>query len=89
MRIADNVRAAVAGLALPWQDRVLRVGASVGVASLVAETRDAASWLADADAACYEAKASGRDTVRTAVRPMLRGSAVDDEADELDTDTQD
>ncbi|MEQ1684434.1 MAG: diguanylate cyclase [Burkholderiaceae bacterium] len=89
MRIADNVRAAVAGLALPWQERVLRVGASVGVASLAAETRDAASWLADADAACYEAKASGRDTVRAAVRPMLRGSAVDDEADEMDTDTQD
>jgi diguanylate cyclase (GGDEF)-like protein/PAS domain S-box-containing protein len=89
MRIADNVRAAVAALALPWQDRVLRVGASVGVASLAAETRDAASWLADADAACYVAKASGRDTVRAAVRPMLRGSAVDDEADEMDTDTQD
>jgi diguanylate cyclase (GGDEF)-like protein/PAS domain S-box-containing protein len=88
MRIADNVRAAVAGLALPWQDRVLRVGASVGVASLAAETRDAASWLADADAACYAAKASGRDTVRAAVRPMLRGSAVDDEAEEPDTDTQ-
>lgn len=88
MRIADNVRAAVAGLALPWQERVLRVGASVGVASLAAETRDAASWLADADAACYEAKASGRDTVRAAVRPMLRGSAVDDEADEMDNDTQ-
>ena len=89
MRIADNVRAAIAGLALPWQERVLRVGASVGVASLVAETRDAASWLADADAACYEAKASGRDTVRAAVRPMLRGSAVGDETDEMDTDKQD
>ena len=89
MRIADNVRAAVAALALPWQGRVLRVGASVGVASLAAETRDAASWLADADAACYEAKASGRDTVRAAVRPMLRGSAVGDEANEMDTDTQD
>ncbi|MDP3822309.1 MAG: diguanylate cyclase [Burkholderiales bacterium] len=89
MRIADNVRAAIAGLALPWQERVLRVGASVGVASLAAETRDAASWLADADAACYAAKASGRDTVRAAVRPMLRSSTVGDEADELDTDTQD
>lgn len=84
MRIADNVRAAVAALALPWQGRVLRVGASVGVASLAAETRDAASWLADADAACYEAKASGRDTVRSAVRPMRRGSAVDEGADALD-----
>ena len=89
MRIAENVRAAVAALALPWQDRTLRVGASVGVAALVAETRDAASWLADADAACYEAKANGRNAVRAAVRPMLRGSTAGDETNEFDTDTQD
>ncbi len=75
MRIAENVRAAVAAMELPWQERVLRVGASIGVASLVAETRDAAAWMADADAACYEAKASGRNTVLEAVRPMLRASA--------------
>lgn len=89
MRIAENVRAAVAAMALPWQERTLRVGASVGVAALVAETRDAASWLVDADAACYDAKANGRNTVRAAVRPMLRGSAMGNEADEMDTDTQD
>ena len=89
MRIAENVRATVAALALPWQDRTLRVGASVGVAALVAETRDAASWLADADAACYEAKANGRNAVRAAVRPMLRGSTAGDETNEFDTDTQD
>ena len=89
LRIAENVRAAVAALALPWQDRTLRVGASVGVAALVAETRDAASWLADADAACYEAKANGRNAVRAAVRPMLRGSTAGGETDEFDTDTQD
>ncbi len=89
MRIAENVRAAVAALALPWEDRMLRVGASVGVAALVAETRDAASWLADADAACYEAKANGRNAVRAAVRPMLRGSTAGDATTEFDTDTQD
>ena len=87
MRIAENVRAAVAALALRWQDRTLRVGASVGVSPLVAETRDAASWLADADAACYEAKANGRNAVREAVRPMLRGSTAGGESNEFDTDT--
>ena len=89
MRIAENVRAAVAALALPWQARTLGVGASVGVAALVAETRDAASWLADADAACYEAKANGRNVVRAAVRPMLRGSSAGNETSDFDTDTQD
>ena len=82
MRIAEGVRSAIAGLEVPWQERVLRVGASIGVAVLAAETRDAAAWLADADAACYDAKASGRGRVHAAVRPLFRVSGAQASIDE-------
>jgi diguanylate cyclase (GGDEF)-like protein/PAS domain S-box-containing protein len=72
LRVADNVRRAIAEIALPWEGRSLRVGSSLGVATLTAETASVEAWLAAADAACYEAKAAGRDTVRAAARPALR-----------------
>ncbi len=72
LRIADNVRQAIAAIALPWEGRTLGVGASLGVASLRAETESVEQWLAEADAACYAAKAAGRGTVHAAARPALR-----------------
>ncbi len=72
LRVADNVRQAIAEIALPWDGRLLRVGSSLGVATLTPETPSADAWLASADAACYEAKAGGRDRVRAAARPALR-----------------
>ena len=71
MRIAENVRAAITGIALHWEQRTLRVGASLGVASLAAETLGADAWMKAADDACYRAKAAGRGTVVVAVRPLL------------------
>ena len=71
LRIAESVRAAINAVRLPWELKLLRVGASVGVAPLAGEVLDAAAWLAAADAACYRAKAEGRDTVRLALRPLL------------------
>ena len=71
MRIAENVRNAIAGIELHWEQRSLRVGASLGLASLAAETFDAAAWMKAADDACYRAKAAGRGTVVAAVRPLL------------------
>ncbi len=72
LRIAENVRRAVAAIALPWEGQTLRVGSSLGVASLTAETASVDDWLAQADAACYAAKAAGRDAVHAAPRPALR-----------------
>ncbi|HMM85802.1 diguanylate cyclase [Azohydromonas sp.] len=62
--VADKVRYAICTLALPWQGRLLRVGASLGVAELGAGHDDPAQWLADADDACYAAKRSGGGAVR-------------------------
>jgi diguanylate cyclase (GGDEF)-like protein/PAS domain S-box-containing protein len=72
LRIAENVRQAIVSIALPWHGETLRVGASLGVASLTAETAGADAWLAEADAACYAAKAAGRGAVRDTSRPVLR-----------------
>lgn len=72
LRIAESVREAIATLELPWQGRTLRVGASLGVASLNTEIGNVDAWLAEADAACYAAKAAGRDGVQVAGRPALR-----------------
>jgi len=68
-RIAHDVRRAVADIALPWQDRWLGVGASLGLASLTHDTPSVAAWMQAADAACYEAKAAGRNTVRVVETP--------------------
>jgi diguanylate cyclase (GGDEF)-like protein/PAS domain S-box-containing protein len=72
LRIAENVRQAINGIALSWEGQTLHVGASLGVASLTAETTSVDGWLAAADAACYAAKAAGRGAVRAAARPALR-----------------
>lgn len=71
MRIAENVRLAIDELALPWDGRVLRVGASLGIACIGEDDTSVDAWVAAADAACYEAKAAGRGTVRAAGQPML------------------
>jgi diguanylate cyclase (GGDEF)-like protein/PAS domain S-box-containing protein len=71
MVVAEKVREAITGLALTWEAHTLRVGASLGVAELAEGHETPAQWLAQADAACYEAKRAGRNTVRLA-RATLR-----------------
>ncbi|MBI3155864.1 MAG: diguanylate cyclase [Burkholderiales bacterium] len=71
MAVAQKVQQAIAELALGWDGRTLRVGASLGVAEFGAQHDSPAQWLAQADAACYEAKREGRGGVRLA-RPALR-----------------
>ncbi len=72
VRVAENVHSAISALALLWQGRTLRVGASVGVASLTEHAPDMAAWVAEADAACYRVKAEGRGAVRVAVPTLIR-----------------
>ncbi|MCP5270170.1 MAG: diguanylate cyclase [Burkholderiaceae bacterium] len=69
--VAEKVREAIADLALTWEAHTLRVGASLGVAELGEHHESAAQWMAQADAACYEAKRQGRGRVRLA-RPELK-----------------
>lgn len=76
LRIAENVRRAITEIELPWEGHMMRVGASLGVASLSAETASVEAWLAQADAACYAVKAAGRGAVQ-AHRPALRVVGAD------------
>jgi len=62
-RVAEEIRHTVAALAVDWQGTTLTVGISIGVAALADEFTNAAAWLAAADEACYDAKASGRNAV--------------------------
>lgn len=70
LRIAEAVRSAIANLVLPWEQRSLRVGASLGVACLDPDMPNVAAWVQAADAACYAAKRAGRGTVRSAAHPQ-------------------
>lgn len=74
MHIAEEVLASINHIVLAWGDHRLKVGASLGVASLTPDTPNVATWLRAADEACYEAKAAGRGRVKAApmVRPPLR-----------------
>jgi diguanylate cyclase len=76
LRIADGAREAITGIQLPWAGRLLSVGASAGVAPLGAEVHDAAAWVAAADAACYRAKAEGRNVVRLSGPPRGAGEGT-------------
>jgi diguanylate cyclase (GGDEF)-like protein/PAS domain S-box-containing protein len=81
MRIAENVRLAIEAITLSWESRMLQVEASIGVASLTECMSTTDAWLAEADAACYRAKADGRGMVRAAMPTPLRvvgGRAVSD-----------
>ena len=55
VRVAENVRAAIAALVLPGEHRQLRVSASLGVACLAPDLPDVAAWVMAADSACYAA----------------------------------
>jgi diguanylate cyclase (GGDEF)-like protein/PAS domain S-box-containing protein len=66
LRIAEDVCAQIAGIAIPWSGQKLTVGSSLGVSMLAAEMDSVAAWIASADTACYAAKAAGRGTVRLA-----------------------
>jgi diguanylate cyclase (GGDEF)-like protein len=64
MAVTDRLRAAALGIALPPAAAGLRVSFSAGLAMRTASTASLDEIIACADAALYDAKNSGRDTVR-------------------------
>lgn len=72
LRVAEQVRCSVADLKVPWQGHTLQIGTSVGVAALDEAFERADDWVAAGDRACYDAKASGRNTVKNAEARALR-----------------
>jgi diguanylate cyclase (GGDEF)-like protein/PAS domain S-box-containing protein len=62
-RVAEKLRAAVDNYRIEHDGEVLDVGVSVGLAPIEADTSCGADALAEADAACYQAKAAGRNLI--------------------------
>ena len=65
MRTAEALREAVRNYRFTWEDRVFRLGASVGVVPIAADNEDVASILSAADSACQAAKEGGRNRVHS------------------------
>jgi len=63
MTLAQRVRRAISDLSIPYEDQVLTVTGSIGVAWLDSQTayEDTKQLIAAADQAMYRAKADGRD----------------------------
>ena len=65
MRTAESLREAVRSFRFTWEDRVFRLGASIGVVPITADNEDVASILSAADSACQAAKEGGRNRVHS------------------------
>jgi len=64
-RIAEGLRQAIRDYRFVWQERVLKIGVSIGLAEITGDSATAASLMSAADVACYSAKDSGRNRVQT------------------------
>jgi diguanylate cyclase (GGDEF)-like protein/PAS domain S-box-containing protein len=64
-RIAENLRQAIRDFRFVWNDRVMNVGVSIGVAEIDSSADTLDSVMSAADVACYSAKDSGRNRVQT------------------------
>jgi diguanylate cyclase (GGDEF)-like protein/PAS domain S-box-containing protein len=62
-RVAEKLRAAVDAYRIEHHGEALAVGVSVGLAPIEADTPGVSHALAEADAACYQAKAAGRNII--------------------------
>src|SRR5882762_9056280 len=65
MRSAETLREGVRNFRFTWEDRVFRLGASIGVVPITADNEDVASILSAADSACQAAKEGGRNRVHS------------------------
>lgn len=65
MRLAEGLREALASFRFTWEERVFRLGASIGVVPITADNADVAVIITAADSACAAAKEQGRNRVHS------------------------
>ena len=65
LRIAETLREAVRNFRFTWEERVFRLGASIGVVPITPDNDDVATVLSAADSACQAAKEAGRNRVHS------------------------
>lgn len=62
-KVSANILKAINDFSFTWRDKQFQIGASIGVAHMTSESKNAAEVLANADMACYTAKEAGRNRV--------------------------
>ena len=60
---AEGLRETIREFKFQWDERVFRLGVSIGVVPITADNDDVASLLSGADAACAAAKEAGRNRI--------------------------
>jgi diguanylate cyclase (GGDEF)-like protein/PAS domain S-box-containing protein len=63
MRTAETLREAIRNYKFVWEERPFRLGASIGVVPVSADSENVASLLSAADSACAAAKEAGRNRI--------------------------
>lgn len=63
MRTAETLCEAIRNYKFVWEDRPFRLGASIGVVPVAAESENVANLLSAADSACAAAKEAGRNRI--------------------------
>jgi diguanylate cyclase (GGDEF)-like protein len=61
--LAQQIIDAIAGIRFAWHGTTYEIGASVGITAITHKSPRSAVLMGEADAACYAAKASGRNRV--------------------------
>jgi Amt family ammonium transporter len=62
LKIAKSIKQVVTDYAFHWEDKVFKLGASIGLSKINASTSPAVA-MQQADAACFSAKEQGRDRI--------------------------
>lgn len=65
-QVAEKIRTAIHEFKFSWQDKMLQVGVSIGVAAINADSPDIKQIMGMADLACYTAKEKGRNAIHIA-----------------------
>jgi len=63
IRIAEEIREAVANFRFVWEGKIFEIGISIGMVALGRESGDLTDVLSKADTACFVAKDKGRNRV--------------------------
>ena len=65
MNTAETLRMAIGDYKFNWEERVFRLGVSIGVVPITADNEDVAALLTAADSACAAAKEAGRNRIHS------------------------